>query len=153
MENGAQAAATMGSRMDPATLAHTPALEPPKGVTPNFVDPYSLQPLTIGIVVLCLVLTAIATGIRVYTRVRTVKGHWEECKWIHHSLYYMIATSYVSPDLAILVWVSFPMMLMTHVVCLAHNRKSSSSSHMVLSSSAWVTLAEIATNGIFRCSR
>ena len=90
MENSAQAAATMGSRMDPATLAHTPALEPPKGVTPNFVDPYSLQPLMIGIVVLCQVLTAIAIGIRVYTRVRTVKGHWEECKWIHHSLYYMI---------------------------------------------------------------
>ena len=86
MEYGEQSGGAFNRTMDLDVLAHTPALEPPKGVTSNFVDPYSLQPLMIGIVVLCLVLTAIAIGMRVYTRVRTVKTRWEECKGTPYSL-------------------------------------------------------------------
>ena len=64
--------------MDTKDLANTPAREPPEGMTSNLVDPYSFFPLMVGVIAVSLVLTTVAVGLRVYTRLRLVKSCWEE---------------------------------------------------------------------------
>ncbi|KAI1406774.1 hypothetical protein F5Y13DRAFT_183920 [Hypoxylon sp. FL1857] len=53
--------------MDPS---NTPALYPPPGVEPNFVNPHSLQPERIAISAICLALCLIFVGGRIYIRVQ-----------------------------------------------------------------------------------
>ena len=57
------------------------ALAPPSGVTPNFIDPYSIQNSLIAWSVVCLTLTSLTTAIRLYTKLYIVKAHgWEDCR-------------------------------------------------------------------------
>ncbi|KAJ8065225.1 hypothetical protein OCU04_005930 [Sclerotinia nivalis] len=51
--------------MDPNT---TPALEPPMGITPDLVDPYTRQPNLIVTSVVCLTLTTVCIFIRTLTK-------------------------------------------------------------------------------------
>ena len=59
--------------MNDATKAATPALLPPAGVQPNFVDPPSLDSILITTVTLCLALSAVALTMRLYTKARVVQ--------------------------------------------------------------------------------
>ncbi len=45
-----------------------PALAPPLGIIPNFVDPYTLEPVLIVITVIYLVLTTLGVGARLIIR-------------------------------------------------------------------------------------
>ncbi|KAL6720661.1 hypothetical protein ACLMJK_002586 [Lecanora helva] len=57
----------------------SPALEPPPGVTPDFYDPFTLEPYNIVTVALCAALTSVLVIARVYTKVRIVKSMlWED---------------------------------------------------------------------------
>ena len=44
------------------------ALPPPEGVTPNFVNPYSIQPALIGTLVAALSVSTIFVFLRMYTK-------------------------------------------------------------------------------------
>ncbi|MCJ1469836.1 hypothetical protein MMC07_008478 [Pseudocyphellaria aurata] len=52
---------------------------PPPGVTPNFVDPYSLQRFFILTFVMCVTVTTIFIFVRAYTKIYIIKSHeWED---------------------------------------------------------------------------
>lgn len=55
--------------MDPSQIATYPAMTPPAGVTPNFVDPYSLAPGGRIIIYVLLPLMVISLALRLYTRI------------------------------------------------------------------------------------
>ena len=59
--------------MNDTVKAETPMLAPPPSVTPNFVNPPSLDSVLIATVTLCLALCAGALGMRLYTKFRTVR--------------------------------------------------------------------------------
>ena len=63
---------------DPNT---TPALKPPKGVTPNLIDPASQGYICIIVMIVYLVVTTPFVVIRVYTR-RYINKRvwWDDCK-------------------------------------------------------------------------
>lgn len=57
------------------------ALPPPPGVTPNFIDPYSIGEELKAAGILFVVLTTISTAIRLHTKLFIIKTHgWEDCK-------------------------------------------------------------------------
>jgi hypothetical protein len=61
-------------------LAKIPALEPPPGVEPNFVNPYSLYPFVIATCTLCLMFTTAAVVIRMFTKIQVAKTvNWADC--------------------------------------------------------------------------
>lgn len=71
--------------MDLASTSTEPKLEgglpPPPGVTPNFTNPYSVQPTIIATLVICIVVPSIFVFLRVYTKLFLAKTHgWEDCK-------------------------------------------------------------------------
>lgn len=68
------------STPDPYT---TPALKPPKGVTPNLIDPSSQGYVCIIAMVIYLVVTTPFVMIRMYTR-RFINRRvwWDDCKFI-----------------------------------------------------------------------
>ena len=49
--------------------AHTPALPPPPGVTPNFVDPESQANLFVSVTAVCIALMLPIVIMRLYSRV------------------------------------------------------------------------------------
>ncbi len=68
--------------MDPATV---PAALPPSGVTPNLVDPPSLEAVTTAISVLMIVLTLLAVGARFFASVRVNRSTGlEDCEPTMH---------------------------------------------------------------------
>ena len=58
--------------MDP--LTHFPALAPPAGVIPNFINPQSQALMVIVTSILCLVLIALISLLRFYTNLRIKKS-------------------------------------------------------------------------------
>ena len=71
-------------KLTPAQYAVLPGLEPPPGVTPNFVNPPTLVPLGIAVLVLCLVVTTLLVAARVYIRTSLVEAWgWDDGKAIH----------------------------------------------------------------------
>lgn len=57
-------------------------LRPPSGVTPNFVDPYSLRGYFILTFVMCVTITTIFISMRLYTKIIIIKAHeWEDCTY------------------------------------------------------------------------
>ena len=61
-------------------LLDGPAVSPPPGVIPNFVDPPSLYPQIIVTLVLTLSIATLAVIIRVYTKLHVIKAwHLEDC--------------------------------------------------------------------------
>lgn len=64
-------------------MASSPALAPPPGVTPNFVNPYNQNKVTITLISVCLPATTLFLLIRMYSKVRLIKSHgWEDCKFV-----------------------------------------------------------------------
>ena len=64
------------SSVDPVDM---PAMTPPAGVQPNFVNPPSLEPLSIAVIVLCLSLTLIALCIKLFTKLWIKSLRIEDC--------------------------------------------------------------------------
>jgi hypothetical protein len=66
--------------MDPSKLAITPALAPPPGVRPDFVNYYSLLPWIVATASVCMVLTAVVLALRMFTRAVVIKSvDWADC--------------------------------------------------------------------------
>jgi hypothetical protein len=60
----------------------TPALEPPPGVTPNFIGQYTRQISYIGTSAACLSLATIGIVIRIFTKVFILKQvYLEDCEY------------------------------------------------------------------------
>lgn len=60
-----------------------PGLLPPPGVTPNFVNPYNQNKITICLIAVCLPITTFFVFIRMYTKIRLIKSHaWEDCEFL-----------------------------------------------------------------------
>lgn len=69
------------SKLDPAILATLPAMMPPPGVTPNFVNPKSLAPAPAIVIYVTFPLMVLFLLLRVYARFRI--GHSfgaDDCK-------------------------------------------------------------------------
>ncbi|KAK8118013.1 uncharacterized protein PG998_006294 [Apiospora kogelbergensis] len=56
--------------MDPSQISNYPAMAPPAGVTPNFVDPFSLAPSARITIYVTLPLMVIVLALRLYVRIR-----------------------------------------------------------------------------------
>ncbi|KAK0716162.1 hypothetical protein B0H67DRAFT_582515 [Lasiosphaeris hirsuta] len=54
--------------MADADFNELPAMIPPPGHTPNFVDPETLHPAVLSVAIVCMTLMTIAVAIRVYTK-------------------------------------------------------------------------------------
>ena len=65
------------------SILDEPALEPPSGVTPNFVDPPSLQNLYLTAAIPLLVVTSLAITARIYTKSVIIRK-WmpEDCPFL-----------------------------------------------------------------------
>jgi hypothetical protein len=57
------------SSMSPTQLADTPAIPPPPGVTPNFIDPISRSPMGIGVSCMIIFLMIFFFVLRIYSRI------------------------------------------------------------------------------------
>ena len=65
--------------LDPFT---TPALKPPLGVEPNFVDPESLLSLLVDTTIICLCFTTFATAARLILRLQDIHSlRLEDCQY------------------------------------------------------------------------
>ena len=56
-----------------AKLLNGPALPPPPGVTPNFVNPENLDNLTIAIFTLCMILATLTVILRMWTKICIIR--------------------------------------------------------------------------------
>lgn len=62
-------------------LQNAPALKPPPGVRPNFVNPPSYESTIVALEGVFLALMLIALSVRVYVRTRITKSiGWDDCK-------------------------------------------------------------------------
>ena len=62
-------------------MSWTGALEPPPGITPNFVDPISLKKYDICGQTVCLTISTLAVWMRMYSKLRLIKAvGWEDCE-------------------------------------------------------------------------
>lgn len=68
------------------TLAEElPALTPPSGTDPDFVNPYTLQPFVLASVVISLFLTSWAIMARVFVKMYITRSmKLEDCEYMHH---------------------------------------------------------------------
>lgn len=58
----------------------SPSLPPPPGITPNFHEPYSLDPYQQIEIVACVLITTITLIGRIYTKLALIKHFtWEDC--------------------------------------------------------------------------
>lgn len=58
---------------------NTPALEPPPGIEPNFIDSPNHRSLFLGVMIACLVITVIATLIQFYVKIFLIRTiHYED---------------------------------------------------------------------------
>ena len=63
-----------------SVLLMAPALEPPPGVTPNFVNPASTQGLFVPLSAVCVFLSSAFVAMRIGTRLKLKKPlEWEDC--------------------------------------------------------------------------
>ncbi len=63
-------------------LDKVPGLQPPPGVSPNFVNPENYQNKIIASYTVFLTIATIFTAARLYTRAVIVKSiAWEDCKY------------------------------------------------------------------------
>ena len=62
------------SQLTPEQLAVLPALQPPVGVTSNFLNPHTLVPLGNAILVLCLTVNTLLVLTRIYLRTFLIKS-------------------------------------------------------------------------------
>ena len=63
-------------------LDRVPGLQPPPGVTPNFVNPENYQNTLIAALTIFLTIATIFTAAKLYTRAFIVKSiAWEDCKY------------------------------------------------------------------------
>ncbi|ERF76651.1 hypothetical protein EPUS_04471 [Endocarpon pusillum Z07020] len=85
--------------MDPSTLAVTPALAPPPGVRPDFVNSYSLLPWITATASVCMVLTALVLALRMLTKTVVIRSvDWTDYNALLGFAFY---TSFVGCALAI----------------------------------------------------
>ena len=56
-----------GDNMSLSSPSNVPALAPPAGITPNFVNPYTLSPAFVATAVICLLFATAALIIRLAT--------------------------------------------------------------------------------------
>lgn len=64
------------------------ALPPPPGVTPNFVDPYSISGYIIATSVACFGFSTLLVWARMYTRFYITMSHgWDDCEFKFPSLH------------------------------------------------------------------
>lgn len=68
--------------LTPAELAQTPALMPPPGVMPNFIDPPgTLEAVTNATMAICFALTTIFVFVRLLTKYCVDRSlQWEDCQ-------------------------------------------------------------------------
>lgn len=67
--------------IDLALLANYPAMLPPEGVTPNFVDPYTLGPIFVIVSSVLITIMMIFVVVRIYTRIFiNRKLYWDDCQ-------------------------------------------------------------------------
>ena len=58
-----------------------PGLQPPPGVTSNFVNPYNQSKYTVTMVATLLAVATAVVWIRMYTKICLIKSHgWDDCK-------------------------------------------------------------------------
>lgn len=71
----------MANLLDPN---NTPALEPPPGVVPNFVDPPTIvRPIIVGVSVM-IVVSTLGFAARLFTKIRVMKQmQLEDCTLIN----------------------------------------------------------------------
>jgi hypothetical protein len=50
-----------------------PALQPPPGVQPNFIDPENRNNLGYALIIMCAVVSTAMTGIRLYAKLTSLK--------------------------------------------------------------------------------
>ncbi len=71
--------------MESIDFGDLPAMLPPPGHTPNYVDPETMHPIVLGIGITSIVLMVIAVLIRVYTKAVIMKDmRVEECQFSFH---------------------------------------------------------------------
>ena len=64
-------------------LAQTPGLEPPPGITPNFENPPSIQSISYAVSAICLFITTLAVGLRIFTKIRVDRNlKLEDCQYL-----------------------------------------------------------------------
>ncbi|KAL8741286.1 MAG: hypothetical protein Q9190_006097 [Brigantiaea leucoxantha] len=59
-----------------------PALAPPPGVIPNFIDPPNSDPKLIAVLLTCTILTTILVFVRLYTKICLLKSHGWDDSWV-----------------------------------------------------------------------
>ena len=85
-------------------LLDAPAMVPPPGVVPNFVDPPNLRRLVIIMLTLFMAFSTLFILLRMYTKVFLLrKTAFEDCKPV--SISPLICWYWCSPDVVILGWV------------------------------------------------
>ena len=73
-------ASAIPANIDPALLATFPALFPPDGVTPNFVDPYTRGPVITIVGSILVAIMMIFVFVRIYAKACiNRKAHWDDC--------------------------------------------------------------------------
>ena len=79
-----------------------PALLPPVGVSPNFVDPYSQNPAFVATAVLCILLATASVVVRLTTRLlgSTKRLRFEECKSLYILMSEIVSASYDADSIA-----------------------------------------------------
>lgn len=74
-------ASVISADVDPAHLANYPALLPPHGLIPNFVDPYTRGPVIIIVDSILIALMMIFVVVRIYIKTCiNRKVHWDDCQ-------------------------------------------------------------------------
>lgn len=71
-----------------SVLAQTPAMQPPNGTTPNFVDPVSRDTALIALNAVFLALMVPVVAVRLYGKAHTVhKIGWEDCRCLYSAFF------------------------------------------------------------------
>ena len=72
--------------LTPAELAQTPALMPPPGVVPNFINPSgTLEAVTNATMAICFAFTTIFVLVRLLTKYCVDRALlWEDCQYYAH---------------------------------------------------------------------
>ena len=69
------------TKIPPEMLAQLPALQPPPGVQPDFIDPQSIADQTRHAIYACLPLMLLFLFLRLYTRLRILRAVGaDDCK-------------------------------------------------------------------------
>jgi hypothetical protein len=80
-------------------LTGMPAGEPPAGIEPNFIDPYTRGPAYIAVAVVCMALAFSFVATRLYTRFFVLKNPWWddcECSAVPGSITQSVANQIIS---------------------------------------------------------